>query len=105
MEIEMEKRKMNIVYLNKWALIKEKREEMERVCNNIRIVKQRKNVLTKAICSFHIINKMYKIFNKRRTAVLLYKRINLSVYKLGLKTQTIPQKEGTFERKKGLFKA
>jgi hypothetical protein len=102
MEIEMEKRKMNIVYLNKWALIKEKREEMERVCNNIRIVKQRKNVLTKAICSFHIINKMYKIFNKRRTAVLLYKRINLSVYKLSLKLRRFLRKKGPTKEKRAI---
>jgi len=38
-DIELEKRKMNIINIHKWKLIKEKREEMERICNNIRMVK------------------------------------------------------------------
>jgi hypothetical protein len=38
-DMEAEKRKMNIIWIHKWALIKEKREEMERICNNIRMIK------------------------------------------------------------------
>ncbi len=54
-DMEAEKRKMNIIWIHKWALIKEKKEEMERICNNIRMIKQRKNLLTKNILAFHII--------------------------------------------------
>jgi len=71
---------MNIIWLHKWAFIKEKRDEMERICNNIRMIKQRKYVLCKAIKSFHVIKEAYQIFNQKRVAVLLAMRINFAVF-------------------------
>lgn len=58
-DMEAEKRKMNIIWIHKWALIKEKKEEMERICNNIRMIKQRKNLYTKNIHAFHIIKQIF----------------------------------------------
>lgn len=76
---------MNIVWLNKWALIKEKREEMERVCNHIRMIKSRKTVIVKAIKTFHILSSAYDIFSRKREAVHLFQRMNLAVIRFGLK--------------------
>ena len=61
--MEAEKRKMNIIWMHKWALIKEKREEMERICNNIRMIKQRKNLYVKNILAYHIIQKIFEVFD------------------------------------------
>ena len=58
-ELESSKRKMNIIWLNKWALIREKKEEMERVCNNIRMIKHRKVVLAKNITAFKYLKTIY----------------------------------------------
>lgn len=74
---------MNIVWLHKWSLIKEKREEMERICNNIRMIKQRKYVLCKAIKSFHVIREVFEIYDRKRAAVLLAMKINFAVFQLG----------------------
>jgi hypothetical protein len=62
-DMEAEKRKMNIIWMHKWALIKEKREEMERICNNIRMIKQRKNLYVKNILAYHIIQKIFEVFD------------------------------------------
>jgi hypothetical protein len=79
-DMEAEKRKMNIIWIHKWALIKEKREEMERICNNIRMIKQRKNIYVKHILAYHIIKKIFEVFDEKRSAVLLEMRINFAVF-------------------------
>jgi hypothetical protein len=67
---------MNIVWLNKWALIKEKREEMERLCNHIRMIKSRKTVIVKAIKTFHILSSAYDIFSRKRADVHYIQTMN-----------------------------
>lgn len=54
---------MNIIWLNKWSLIREKREEMERICNNIRMIRHRTDVLAKYIKSYDIVSTVYQVFN------------------------------------------
>ena len=83
-DMEINKRKMNIVWIHKWALIKEKREEMERICNNIRMVKKRKTDLVKAITACHIIRKIHENFSLKREAVMLEMKINFAVFMFGL---------------------
>ena len=83
-DMEAEKRKMNIIWIHKWALIKEKREEMERICNNIRMIKQRKTLYVKNILAYHIIKKIFEVFDEKRSAVLLEMRINFAVFQFGL---------------------
>ena len=83
-DIELEKRKMNIINIHKWQLIKEKREEMERICNNIRMVKSRKAAYAKGILTFHIIKKIWENFSHRRSTVLLEMKINYAVFQFGL---------------------
>jgi len=83
-EIDLEKRKMNIINIHKWKLIKEKREEMERICNNIRMVKSRKAAYAKGILTFHIIKKIWENFSHRRSTVLHEMRINFAVFQFGL---------------------
>jgi hypothetical protein len=78
--MEAEKRKMNIIWIHKWALIKEKKDEMERICNNIRMIKQRKTLLAKNIFAHHIINKIFRVFDEKRAAVLLEMKINFAVF-------------------------
>jgi predicted nucleic acid-binding Zn-ribbon protein len=86
-DMEAEKRKMNIIWIHKWALIKEKREEMERICNNIRMIKQRKNLYIKNILALHIIKKIFEVFDEKRSTVILEMKINFAVFQfsLGLK--------------------
>lgn len=79
-DMEAEKRKMNIIWIHKWALIKEKKEEMERICNNIRMIKQRKNLYVKNMLAYHIIKKVFQIFDEKRSAVLLEMKINFAVF-------------------------
>ena len=79
-DMESEKRKMNIIWIHKWALVKEKREEMERICNNIRMIKQRKNLYVKNILAYHIIKKIFEVFDEKRAAVLLEMKINFAVF-------------------------
>ncbi len=79
-DMEAEKRKMNIIWIHKWALIKEKREEMERICNSIRMIKSRKTLYVKNILAFHIIRKVFEVFDEKRSAVLLEMRINFAVF-------------------------
>lgn len=57
--MSISKRKVNIVWLHKWSLIKEKRQEMERICNNIRQVKNRKKTYFQGIKAFKIIREMF----------------------------------------------
>lgn len=75
---------MNIIKIHKWALIKEKREEMERICNNIRMIKQRKTLYVKNVIAYHIINKIFEVFDEKRSAVLLEMKINFAVFQFGL---------------------
>ena len=91
---------MDIIWINKWALIKEKRDEMERICNNIRMVKKRKTDMMKAITSCHIIKKIFLNYNLKREAVMLENKINYAVFMFGLslkrylrkKAKTRPQR-------------
>lgn len=83
-DFEVSKRKMDIIWINKWALIKEKREEMERICHNIRMVKKRKTDLMKAITACHIVKKIFENYNLKREAVMLENKINFAVFMFGL---------------------
>ena len=83
-DMEAEKRKMNIIWIHKWALIKEKREEMERMCNNIRMIKQRKILYVKNIIALQIIKKIFEVFDEKRSAVILEIKINFAVFQFGL---------------------
>jgi hypothetical protein len=75
---------MDIIWINKWSLIKEKRDEMERICNNIRMVKKRKTDMVKAITACHIIKKIHQNYNLKREAVMLEMKINFAVFMFGL---------------------
>jgi hypothetical protein len=65
-EMSISKRKMNIIWLHKWALIKEKRDEMERICSNIRNIKNRKKTHILAVRAYSVIKKIYEVFNEQR---------------------------------------
>ena len=73
---------------------KEKREEMERICNNIRMVKARKAAYTKGILTFHIIKKIWENFSHRRSTVLLEMNINFAVFQFGLGLKRYLRKKG-----------
>lgn len=88
------KRKMNVIWLNKWALIREKREEMERICNNIRMIKQRKYLLAKNIKACHLIKEVYEIFAAKRAAVLKEIRINFAVFRLSNRLKGFLRRKG-----------
>jgi hypothetical protein len=93
-DMEAEKRKMNIIWIHKWALIKEKREEMERICNNIRMIKQRKTLYVKNMLAYHINKKIYEVFDEKRSAVLLEMKINFAVFQFGLGLKRFLRKKG-----------
>jgi hypothetical protein len=93
-DIDLERRKMNIINIHKWQLVKEKREEMERICNNIRLVKSRKSTYAKGILTFHLICKIWKNFRDRRSAVLLEMKINFAVFQFGLGLKRYLKKKG-----------
>jgi hypothetical protein len=93
-DMEEEKRKMNIIWIHKWALIKEKREEMERICNNIRMIKQRKTLYVKNMLAYHIIKKIFEVFDEKRSAVLLEMKINFAVFQFGLGLKRFLRKKG-----------
>ena len=78
-EFEVGKRKMNIIWLHKWDLIKEKQDEMRRICNNIRMIKFRKTVMAKYITSGKMVSHIFDVFNAKRKAVLQEKKVNRSV--------------------------
>lgn len=82
--MEINKRKMNIIYIHKWSLIKEKREEMERICNNIRMVKKRKTDLVKAITACQVIKQVFTNFFLKREEVIMENKINFAVFMFGL---------------------
>lgn len=82
--MEIQKRKMNILWLNKWALIREKKEEMRIINDNIRKVKDRKHTLVKYIQTAAILKKVYDVFSQVREAKLLEIKINFAVFMFGL---------------------
>jgi hypothetical protein len=95
-DIEVHKRKMNIIWLNKWSLIREKREEMERICNNIRMIRARKDLLCKNISAFQVIKTMYEVFRQRRLAVIQQMKIDFAVTWLGIRLRHYLKRKGKF---------
>lgn len=69
------KRKMNIVWLHKWSLIKEKKEQLQRVCMNIKNVKNRKKAHIRAIKALDVLKRMFAVFDTQRKAVIRQQRI------------------------------
>lgn len=67
---------------------------MERICNNIRMVKSRKAAYTKGILTFHIIKKIWENFSHRRSTVLLEMKINFAVFQFGLGLKRYLRKKG-----------
>ena len=103
-DMEAEKRKMNIIWIHKWALIKEKREEMERICNNIRMIKQRKTLYAKNMLAYHIIKKIFEVFDEKRSAVLLEMKINFAVFQFGLGLKRFLKKKGPTRELRSKYK-
>ena len=74
-DMSLSKRKMNIIWIHKWALIKEKKDEMERICSNIRNIKNRKKTHIRAVRAYAVIKKIYEVFNEQRQAYIRQQRI------------------------------
>ena len=77
---------------------------MERVCNNIRMIKQRKTTFVKAVKSSNVFRQMFQIYSERRSQVILLNKINYAVISFGNKFKRLLKRNGHTKEVRNLKK-